>query len=56
MTYTLPVGTEVTVITTRQMNAGSSFNYIMLTVCDISYVNPLSGVISHATVFADYVE
>jgi hypothetical protein len=56
VTFTLPVGTEVTVITTRQMEAGKVFDYVVLTMCDISYVNPLSGAISHAVVTADYVE
>lgn len=56
MTFTLPVGTEVTVDATRKMEAGKVFNYIILTVCDISFVNPLSGVSSHAIVPVDYLE
>ena len=53
VTFTLPMGTEVTVAATRKMEAGKIFNYVILTVCDISYVNPLSGVISPAIVPAD---
>ena len=56
VTFALPVGTEVTVDATRKMEAGKVFNYIILTVCAVSFVNPLSGVISHAIVPVDYLE
>ena len=56
VTFTLPVGTEVELVATRTINAGSCFNYVTLEVCDITYTNPLSGATSGATVWSDYLE
>ena len=56
VTFTLPIGTEVELVTTRIMNLGSSFGHKTLKVCDITYTNPLSGITSGAIVTPDYLE
>jgi len=56
VTFALPVGTEVSLEATRTIDAGRSFDHIRLKVCDISFKNPLSGVISYAIVWPDCLE